>query len=325
MALTADGNMAGSVSGGCVETAVIETGLNTLDSGTTELIEFQVSDEQAWNVGLSCGGGISVFVQPLLWDWFAIVEQELTSRTPIALVTVIQGPKERCGHQWVFSPEEKLFGPGESQYKQLEHYIEKIARSALEGERAEICNFSLEALELQFFVEAILPPPVLVMVGGVHISQSLTSLAKTLGYETVVIDPRKAFGDPNRFSNVDRLMQAWPQECLDKISLNNNTAVAVLTHDPKIDDPALVYVLSSEVFYIGVLGSRKTQEERRTRLLDAGVKPGEIKRVHAPIGLSLGGNTPEEIALAIMAEIVQTRNQSLANRRHYISSDINET
>jgi xanthine dehydrogenase accessory factor len=147
------------------------------------------------------------------------------------------------------------------------------------------------------------------MVGGVHISQILASLAKMLGYETIIIDPRRTFSDPNRFPQVDRFMQTWPQESLDRIHLNNNTAVAVLTHDPKIDDPALVRVLSSEVFYVGVLGSRKTQEERRKRLLAAGVEQEKIERIHAPIGLNLGGNTPEEIALAIMAEIVQARNQ----------------
>jgi xanthine dehydrogenase accessory factor len=147
----------------------------------------------------------------------------------------------------------------------------------------------------------------LVMVGGVHIAIALASLARTLGYLTVVIDPRRAFGSQERFPHADRLIQAWPQEAFGQVTLTSGTAVVMLTHDPKIDDPALRIVLDSPVFYIGALGSRNTHEKRRLRLLEQGISTEKLARLHAPIGLDLGGRTPEEIALSIMAEIVAVR------------------
>jgi xanthine dehydrogenase accessory factor len=146
-----------------------------------------------------------------------------------------------------------------------------------------------------------------VMVGGVHIAIGLTSIAKTLGFHTIVVDPRRAFGSEVRFPHVDRLIQAWPNEAFAEIELTPETAVTMLTHDPKIDDPALKVVLDSPVFYIGALGSNKTQAKRRQRLADMGFGPPQIDRIHGPIGINIGAKTPEEIALAIMAEIIRVR------------------
>ncbi len=165
--------------------------------------------------------------------------------------------------------------------------------------------------DVRLFVDVVNPPPQLVMVGGVHIAIALASLAKTLGYRTVVIDPRRAFGNQERFPHVDRLIQAWPQEAFAQVTLTRSSAVAMLTHDPKIDDPALKIVLDSPAFYIGALGSRNTHEKRRQRLLAEGISEEKLARLHAPIGLELGGRTPEEIALAIMAEIVAVRHGRL--------------
>ncbi len=161
---------------------------------------------------------------------------------------------------------------------------------------------------LEVFVEVLEPSPTLVIVGGVHIAVALTRIAKTLGYHTIVVDPRKSFGSPERFPHVDRLIQSWPQEAFAQINLNNKTAVAMLTHDPKIDDPALQIVLDSDAFYVGALGSQKTQSKRRQRLLDAGLTAGQLDRLHGPIGLDIGADSPEEIALAVMAEIVAAKN-----------------
>jgi xanthine dehydrogenase accessory factor len=144
----------------------------------------------------------------------------------------------------------------------------------------------------------------LIVVGGGHISIALTSLAKTLGYQTIVIDPRKAWGTEERFPHVDQLIQAWPQEAFRQVKLTRSTAVAMLTHDPKLDDPALKIVLNSPAFYVGALGSKTTQAKRHQRLLEAGLTELQLSRLHAPIGLDIGAETPEEIALAIMAEIV---------------------
>jgi xanthine dehydrogenase accessory factor len=149
-----------------------------------------------------------------------------------------------------------------------------------------------------------------IAVGGVHTSIALMALAKTLGYKTVVVDPRKAFGSQERFPHVDRLIQAWPDDALRQISINRATAIALLTHDPKLDDPGLHVALNSPAFYIGALGSKSTQQKRRDRLKVEGFSDAQLERIHGPIGLPLGGRTPEEVALAILAEIVAARNNS---------------
>src|SRR5262249_39087912 len=156
------------------------------------------------------------------------------------------------------------------------------------------------------FIDVLLPPPTLIMIGGVHIAIALASLSKTLGYRTIVVDPRHAFGTSERFPHVDQLLTSWPEEALPQIKFNENVAVAILTHDPKIDDPALQIALKQPTFYIGALGSLKTHAKRLQRLREAGFTEQELERIHAPIGLKIGSQTPEEIALAILAEIVKT-------------------
>jgi xanthine dehydrogenase accessory factor len=159
-------------------------------------------------------------------------------------------------------------------------------------------------------MEVILPSPTLIAVGGVHITIALMDLAKTLGYRTVVVDPRGAFGNVERFPHVDQLIQAWPQDAFQQVSLTRSTAVAMLTHDPKLDDPALKIALPSPAFYVGALGSKTTQAKRRQRLLDDGLTEAQLDRLHGPIGLEIGAGTPEEIAMSIMAEIVAARNNA---------------
>jgi xanthine dehydrogenase accessory factor len=156
-----------------------------------------------------------------------------------------------------------------------------------------------------------------IAVGGVHITIALMSLAKTLGYRTVVIDPRSAFGNETRFPDVDQLIQEWPQDAFQQIPITRSTAIAMLTHDPKLDDPALKIALPSQAFYIGALGSKTTQARRRQRLLDEGITEAQLDRLHGPIGLEIGAGTPEEIAMSIMAEIVAARNHTEdAKRKH---------
>jgi xanthine dehydrogenase accessory factor len=159
----------------------------------------------------------------------------------------------------------------------------------------------------ELFVDVLPPLPTLVVVGGVHIATALVALARTLGYRTVVVDPRPAFANRERFPHADRIEAAWPDEALARLDLTPSTAVAVLTHDPKLDDPALRAALPSAAFYVGALGSRRTQEKRRERLREAGLTDEQLRRLKAPIGLDLGGRSPEEIALAVMAEVVASR------------------
>jgi len=162
---------------------------------------------------------------------------------------------------------------------------------------------------LELFIDVIPEPPNLVMVGGVHIAIALARLARVMDYQTIVVDPRRSFGNPDRFPEVGLLIQEWPDEAFAHIAITNATALVMLTHDPKIDDPALKIALNSDAFYVGALGSKSTQAKRRKRLLAGGIEEAKFEKLHAPIGLRIGGKTPEEIALAIMAEIISMRHE----------------
>ncbi len=314
MALTPDGQITGSVSGGCVEGAVFEAGVQVLDTKTPQLLHFGVADETAWEVGLACGGNIDVFVQPLRADLYDQIRHSLSIEKPHAIVTIIQGPAGLLGRSLIYYPDGERVG---SIDPALDRRVVAAAEHALEEGESQRVNLdaSSELVDagpkLEAFIEVNVPPPTLIMVGGVHIAIGLATIAKAVGYQTVVIDPRRAFGSEERFSHVDRLIQSWPEAAFQEIRLTHSTAVAMLTHDPKIDDPALRIVLPSPAFYIGALGSRTTQERRRNRMREAGFSEALVDRIQGPIGLPIGAQSPEEIALAIMAQIVAARNQHL--------------
>ncbi len=314
MALTPNGQIAGSVSGGCVEGAVFEAGTQVLKTGHPQLLHFGVADETAWTVGLACGGRIEVFVKPLDSKIYAALHQLIAEERPAATVTVIRGPAEMMGHELIVREDGTSVG---ALGDRLDEPAITAARAALiEGasQRLTLPDLSTEPIEL--FIDVLQPSPTLILVGGVHIAIALTAIAKTLGYRTIVIDPRRSFGSEARFPHVDHLIQAWPDEALTQVSLTRSTAVAMLTHDPKIDDPALKLVLTSPAFYVGALGSRKTQEQRRRRLLKAGLTEAQLDRLRGPIGLEIGAKTPEEIALAVMAQIVAARNGQLPDQKN---------
>jgi xanthine dehydrogenase accessory factor len=302
MAITPDGKITGSVSGGCVEGAVYETGVDVLKSNRPQLLHFGVADETAWEVGLACGGSIDIFVKPLEGEFFRALREILVEEKTAVLVTVIRGPAELLGREMLVEEDGSVTG---SLSDELNKPAIDMAREILtqsESRRAMLND------DIEVFAEVILPPPTLIAVGGVHITIALMALAKTLGYRTVVIDPRSAFGNEERFPNVDKLVQRWPDEAFEEIPLTRSTAVAMLTHDPKLDDPALKIALPSPAFYVGALGSKTTQAKRRQRLLDDGMTEEQLNRLHGPIGLKIGAGTPEEIAMSIMAEVVAARN-----------------
>ena len=302
MALTPDGKITGSVSGGCVEGAVFEAGVEVLKSNRPQLLHFGVADETAWEVGLACGGSIDIFVKPLDQEFFGAVRSVLTEEEPAVLATVVRGPDELLGKEILVRDTGYATG---SINDELDEAVVRLTRAALvagESRRAML----KEGVEV--FLDLLFPPPTLIAVGGVHITIALMALAKTLGYRTVVIDPRSAFGNEERFPNIDRLIQLWPDEAFQQLPITRFTAVAMLTHDPKLDDPALKIALSSPAFYVGALGSKTTQAKRRERLLAEGLTEEQLNRLHGPIGLEIGAGTPEEIAISIMAEIVAARN-----------------
>jgi len=302
MAMAPDNKISGSVSGGCIEGAVYETGMAVLESAQPQLLHFGVADETAWEVGLACGGSIDVFVEPLDTAIADRLNEMLDDGLAYALATIIKGPDNLLGRKLLLSDEGEPVGT----LGDLDEQALPAAREALEAGKSR----RQEIGDVEIFIEVHRPRPTLIMVGGVHIAVALTSIAKTLGYNTVVVDPRRAFGSQERFPHVDRLIQAWPEKAFAQLKLTPDSAVAMLTHDPKIDDPALKIVLESKAFYVGALGSSRTQAKRRKRLLEAGLTEAQLDRIHGPIGLDLGGRTPPEIALAVMAEIVKARHSA---------------
>lgn len=318
MAFTPAGKIAGSVSGGCVEGAVFEAGAESLRTGRPRLLHFGVANETAWEVGLACGGNIEVFVKPLDLAFYAAVRDNLLAERPHAVVTVVAGPDEHVGKEMLVLEGERLSGSlGNDELDAAATAAARVALAEQRSQRPPLLPPRSRGGQggVEVFIEVAFPPPTLVLVGGVHIAVALTTIAKTLGYRTVVVDPRRAFGSAERFPHADELIQAWPDAALAQIDLTASTAVAMLTHDPKLDDPALQAALSSPAFYVGALGSRKTQQERRRRLLEQGLTEAELARLHGPIGVDIDARTPEEIALAIMTEVVAVRNQQLGQSK----------
>jgi xanthine dehydrogenase accessory factor len=311
MALTPTGKMTGSVSGGCVEGATFEEGLRALKENGPRLIHFGVADETAWEVGLACGGSVDVFVQPLDRGLYARYRELLLAERPFAAATLVKaapGDETSLGRAFILDETGSVVAFAGAAPGDVETTATREALAAGQSSRLALPSG-------EWFIEAVWPAPMLIAVGGVHTAIALTTLAKTLGYRTVVVDPRKAFGSEARFPHVDRLVQAWPDEALEQIGLSRATAIAVLTHDPKLDDTGLLVALRSPAFYVGALGSRATQEKRRARLKAAGLTDEQLAGLRGPIGLDLGGRTPEEIALAILAEIVAARNGKLSAGR----------
>lgn len=302
MLVSADGRIAGSVSGGCVEAAVIESAQETLKSGAPRLLSFGVADETAWAVGLACGGTIEVFVEvpsPAVLD---AIPALLRADETVVLPTVVKGPPSALGT--------KIVVASRSEAGAADEEIRAAAHEVLAGGKPGRAARG----DVDVFLDLVRPSPTLVLVGGVHIAVALVRLARAMGFHAIVVDPRPTFADPARFPEASRLVVAWPDEALAQIGLTPGTAVAVLTHDPKLDDPALRAALPSSAFYVGALGSKSTQEKRRRRLLEGGLTEAQVGRLHAPIGLDLGGRSPEEIALSVMAQVVAVRNGRALSR-----------
>jgi len=297
MAITTSGSMAGSVSGGCVENAVVEGARDSLSDKRPRLLKFSVADETAWGVGLACGGRIEVFVRPLDTSLLPVLHAVLGEDDQAVLATIVRGSTRTLGRELIVRANGSTDGSVGNEWDQV---VLKLAQEALSQGLSRRMALN-EATEI--FLEVILPVPTLIVVGGVHIAQALVAFGKTLGYRTVVIDPRRAWGNAERFGGVDQLIQAWPEQAFRQVRVTRTTAIAALTHDPKLDDPALQIALETQAFYVGALGSRATHARRRARLLEAGVTESQLSRIHAPIGMEIGADSPEEIALAIMADV----------------------
>ncbi len=313
MAVNERGEMAGSVSGGCVEAAVVEEALGVLGSGRPRKVHFGVSDETAWEVGLACGGEIDLFVEPLAPLLAAQGEspavfdrlvRALSEERPAVRAVVIEGEADLLGTSWLVDSDGRGSG---SMPAAVAEAVEPQARALLGQVAPRVIHAPAGLTGLTVFLDVLPSAARLVVVGGVHIAIALARLARALGYHVTIVEPRRAFGTRARFPDADALVNLWPDEALQSIGMTHSTAVAVLSHDPKLDDPALRVALPSPAFYVGALGSKRTQELRRARLRESGLSEAHIARLHGPIGLDLGGREPEEIALSILAEIVAVR------------------
>lgn len=310
LAVNEDGEIAGSVSGGCVEPAVIEEGLRTIRTGAPKLLQFGISEEEnVERIGLSCGGEIRVFVERM--DGMEPLLGALRAEQPIARAVVIGGDASQfVGHQLFVEEQGEPSGSlGDSA---LDTLAANDAREALRSGAAGAKSRSTEAGAVEVFTAPYPSPRHLIIVGAGHISQPLAKIAKVLGYRVTVVDARAAFNTADRLPDADELLVEWPDEALDRLPLTSASAVAVLTHDDKFDVPALATALRApSVGYVGAIGSRGTRERRNARLREAGVTDEQIARIHGPIGLDIGARNPDEIALAIMAQIVAARNGRL--------------
>ena len=306
MAVREDLRVAGSVSGGCIEGAVIEEAKDVLATGIPRTVTFGVSDDSAWSVGLTCGGKVKVLVErcpafdpdPAERAVWTAWRAALRENRPVVLLA--QMAATRPAHLLVDPT-----GPVTGDRGGWTAAAVAAARAAYATRDSGEVDVDGKAVFAHVFPRR----DQLLVVGAAHIALGLVRLGHQLGFETVVIDPRRIFADRVRFPvPPDRLLDGWPQETLPSVDLTDDTYAVLLTHDPKIDDPATHILLRSPVAYIGALGSKRTQQKRRERLLKAGFSEDDLARIRGPIGLPIHACTPDEIALAIMAEVVQTKN-----------------
>jgi xanthine dehydrogenase accessory factor len=307
MLATADGVIAGSVSGGCVEGATATEIAGAIDRGVPKLVTFGVSHERAWEVGLACGGTIKVFVEPTVRP-----EILAAARGPGGEVVATAVEGEALGQSARILEDGRVEGPLAAAIPPAA--LRDAALGALRHEASATTSFETRGGPSGVFLEVFARRPRLVVFGGVQIAVALVPLAQALGYHTIVADGRPAFLTRERFPTADELILAWPEEAFERIGLDASCYVCVLTHDPKFDEPALQVALRSPAAYVGAIGSRKTQTERRDRLKAEGQSEQQVARLHGPIGLDLGGRQPAETALAILAEMTAVRYGGSAGR-----------
>ncbi|GIV96938.1 MAG: xanthine and Co dehydrogenase maturation factor [Herpetosiphonaceae bacterium] len=234
---------------------------------------------------------------------YEYLKQAIAEERPVSLAVVVAG--QHIGARLLIDPRgERLGSLGDPA---LDELVAADAAALIEEERSETRTYIAGGEELQVFIESYTPPPHLIIVGAVHTAMILCTCARELGFTVTVVDPRGLFATRERFPNANALIVAWPDEAFPQLRMDRSTYVAVLTHDPKLDDPAVRLALQKPVRYVGAIGSPATQEQRRNRLREEGVPEEDLARIHGPVGLDLGGRTPGEIAISILAEMIAVR------------------
>lgn len=285
------GAFEGSVSGGCVEPAVITEAQDVIGSGQPKLLSFGVSDEQAWEVGLICGGRIDIYIQSL-----DVVRPALERVTELK-----RNGMPSCIITDLADGDAITLDLGTPEWK--DKISPELKGFVFDAIKRGVC-MACDTEEKRYYIHGIYPPTRLIIIGAVDIARVLAHMASLSNYSTMIIDPRGAFATKERFPDVELLVE-WPDDALANMSMHWRTAIVTLTHDPKIDDVALKGALRSNAFYIGALGSRKTHANRIMRLRSEGFGEEDLARIHGPVGLDIGAKTHSEIAVAILAEIIK--------------------
>lgn len=307
MAVSDDGQVAGSVSGGCVEGAVVEEAAQVIGAGAPRRLTYGIADELALNVGLTCGGTIHLLVERLDWrDLFLEAAAAIRADEPVSLVTQIEG--DRPGAKLLVTPRTVR---GQLQRAALQERVVAEVRSmlaaGLTGERSYGVAGEARRQEVPVFVQSFAPSARMYVFGATDFARAAAQIGKFLGYRVTVCDARSTFVTRARFPEADELVVRWPDELLAEAPVDQRTAICILTHDPKFDVPLLEAALATEAGYIGAMGSRRTDGERVRKLRDRGVSTDQLARIRGPIGLDIGARTPQEVAVAIAAEIVALR------------------
>ena len=310
MAVDADGVVVGSVSGGCVEGAVYEVAQESIRTGAPQRVRYGISDDEALAVGLTCGGEIDLLVEPVSTEhvpFFGDVIASIGAEEPVAVATVVSGPAPlgaklavwRDRTEGSLGSEGLDVGAGDDARGMLAQGCTGIRSYGAHGER--------RMDDVEVFVASFAPRPRMLVFGAIDFARAVTQVGHFLGYRVTVCDAREVFATPRRFPDADEVVVEWPHRYLERADVDNQTVICVLTHDPKFDVPVLEFALRTDAAYIGAMGSRRTHEDRLARLRERGVTDKELERLSSPIGLDIGARTPEETAVSIAAEIIQSR------------------
>ena len=314
LAVAAGGEVIGSVSGGCVEGAVYELSTEVTASGQPVLQTYGVSDDDAFAVGLTCGGILDIFVEPVSKQTFPELGEIATAvdrGEPVAVATVISGPGKIGARRVIWGDVSRAstggLGAGERLDAAVDDDVRGMLAQGLTGIRRYGEHGERRGDELSVFVNSFAPPPRMLVFGAIDFAAAVARVGKFLGYHVTVCDARPVFATKSRFPDADEVVVDWPHRFLAGIEVDTRTVICVLTHDPKFDVPVLEVALRTPAAYIGAMGSRRTHEDRLERLRAVGMTEEELGLLRSPIGLDLGARTPEETAVSIAAELIQLR------------------
>jgi xanthine dehydrogenase accessory factor len=307
MAVSSEMEMVGSVSGGCVEGAVVQEALKVMNSERFSIVEYDISDDEAWSVGLACGGHLKILIQPLKPNCksgfsFEILKKIIEYKSIDKSFCLLTDISEMTEGDSVIIWDDDLVLP-KTRPQWLDNSFTEDLRILERKETSAIIKHATR----EIFADFSYPKPRIVIIGAVHIAQSLIKMAHECGFTTIIIDPRRVFASSERFQQADQLLVTWPTEGLAKIGLNERDYLIVLSHDDKLDLPALQLAIERNVRYIGMLSSLKTRENRFEQLKGKGLSPEDFRRIHSPVGMDIGARSPQEIALSILAEITAFR------------------